>query len=373
MATHGTRKDLRRSVIEAFAAQDEIYRICFFGREAEGKHDCYSDIDMVVYSSDLARTKARYKDVFASISPVRATFTLGGTPESYSEMVMLHDYSPYQKVDFSIGDWGLWESHLSVVYDSKEKSRACRSTLCAVEVRQDVAYKLTDVLFSVARFSKCLFRRDVDMYRRWESITNVTLVLLYEKHFGYGIWTHHITQVVENGKRLARLFGADAEIVEIAALLHDYASIKDNALYNDHHLHGPVVAKSLLRRFGYPQERIEAVKECIAAHRGSVPSEKKSVEADCLANADAMAHIGQVPSLLKLAFVQHHMGIDEGARWVRSKLERSWRKLGPQGQDMMRKKYEAALMTLTVLDDSTGSPDAVLESVGQCGERGVQW
>jgi uncharacterized protein len=39
--------------------------------------------------------------------------------------------------------------------------------------------------------------------------------------FGYGIWTHHITQVVKNGKRLAELFGADQEIVEIAALLHD--------------------------------------------------------------------------------------------------------------------------------------------------------
>jgi predicted nucleotidyltransferase len=185
MATHGTRKDLRRSVIEAFAAQKEIYRICFFGREVEGKHDRYSDIDVIVYSSDPARTKARYRDVFASISPVRATLTLGGTPESYSEMVMLHGYSLYQKVDFSIGAWGLSDLHLSVVYDSKEKPRDCRSTLCALEIRQDVVYRLTDTLFSVARFTKCLFRRDIDMYRRWEGITNIALVLLYEKHFGW--------------------------------------------------------------------------------------------------------------------------------------------------------------------------------------------
>jgi len=44
---------------------------------------------------------------------------------------------------------------------------------------------LTDVLFSVARFTKCLFRCDIDMYRRWESITDLTLVLLYERHFGW--------------------------------------------------------------------------------------------------------------------------------------------------------------------------------------------
>ncbi|HUT21536.1 MAG TPA: hypothetical protein VM366_20480 [Anaerolineae bacterium] len=49
----------------------------------------------------------------------------------------------------------------------------------------NVAYVLTDVLFSVDRFTKCLFRRDIDMYRRWESITDLTLVLLYEKRFGW--------------------------------------------------------------------------------------------------------------------------------------------------------------------------------------------
>ena len=185
MATDGTRKDLRRSVIEAFAAQDEIYRICTFGREAEGTHDRYSDIDMAVYTNDPARPQARYRGVFSSIAPVRATFARGSMPESYSEMVMLHDYSPFQKVDFSIGDRGLWESHLSVVYDDKDKPRTRLSTLRAVEIRADMAYKLTDVLFSVARFTKCLFRRDVDMYRRWKSITNVTLVLLYEKQFGW--------------------------------------------------------------------------------------------------------------------------------------------------------------------------------------------
>ena len=175
--------------------------------------------------------------------------------------------------------------------------------------------------------------------------------------FGYGIWTHHVTQVAKNGKCLAKLFDADPEIVEIAALLHDYASIKDQALYQDHHVHGPMEAEKLLRRFGYPQERIEAVKECIAAHRGSVSRDRRNPEAECLANADAMAHIEQVPFLLELAFAQHGMGIDEGTRWVRAKLERSWNKLSPQVQEMMQEKYQAALITLQghdlITSDST--------------------
>lgn len=174
--------------------------------------------------------------------------------------------------------------------------------------------------------------------------------------FGYGIWTHHITQVAKNAKRLAGLFGADPEIVEIAALLHDYASVKDMALYKDHHVHSPLEADKLLTRLGYPRKKIEAVKECIAGHRGSVAGETRSPEAECLASADAVTHIEQVPSLLELAFVQHGLGIDEGASWVRAKLERSWKKTSPQAHQLIRKKYEAALMTLTVLDDAVSPP-----------------
>lgn len=170
--------------------------------------------------------------------------------------------------------------------------------------------------------------------------------------FGYGIWTHHITQVVKNAKRLAALFNADPEIVEIAALLHDYASVRDKALYEEHHKHGPIEAEKVLKQFRYPQDKIEAVKHCIEAHRASVAGERKSPEAECLANADAMSHIEHVPSLVHLAFVQHGMEIDEGTAWVREKLKRSWNKLNPELQSMMREKFESALRTLTVVSES---------------------
>ena len=166
--------------------------------------------------------------------------------------------------------------------------------------------------------------------------------------FGYGIWTHHVTRVVAHGKRLAEMWGADPEIVEIAALLHDYASIKDAALYADHHIHGAAEAGKILTHFHYPPEKIEAVQDCIATHRGSVPGAHKRTEAECLANADAMAHIEQVPALLALVFVQRGMGIDQGVAWVRAKLARSWDKLHPDVQEMVKVQYRAALMTLTL-------------------------
>ena len=164
--------------------------------------------------------------------------------------------------------------------------------------------------------------------------------------FGYDIWTHHILQVVQNGKQLAPRFNADPEIVEFAALLHDYASIKDEALYADHHIHGPIEAEKLLKRFGYPEEKTETVKDAIATHRASVTIEHRSAEGECLANADAMSHIEQAPSLLYLAYVHHGMDINEGRLWVKAKLQRSWQKLREDVQDIVRDRYEAALKIL---------------------------
>ena len=164
--------------------------------------------------------------------------------------------------------------------------------------------------------------------------------------FGHDIWTHHILPVIQNAKRLAPRFDADPEIVELAALLNDYASIKDKALYEDHHVHGPIEAEKLLKRFGYPEEKTEAVKDAIATHRASVRVEYRSAEGACLANADAMSHIEHVPSLLYLAYIHHGMGIDEGKTWVKAKLQRSWQKLRADVQDIVRSNYEAALKLL---------------------------
>lgn len=168
--------------------------------------------------------------------------------------------------------------------------------------------------------------------------------------FGYGIWTHHITEVVAQSKRLAPLFDADIVIVELAALLHDYAGVKHGAFYRDHEVYGAIEAERLLQQFMYPQPMIDAVKHCIVAHRASKRVERRSAEAECLANADAVAHIENVPSLLYLAYVQQQQGIDGGRRWVRSKLERSYNKLDPRVQLLVRERYQAALCTLAEPD-----------------------
>lgn len=160
--------------------------------------------------------------------------------------------------------------------------------------------------------------------------------------FGYGIWSHHIVYVVKYAKQLAVILGAEVEVVEIAALLHDYAGIKDSSLAEEHHIHGAVLAERILEGYGYPKEKVEKVKHCIMSHRGSISSERKSPEAECIASADAMAHISQAASLLYLAYTRHCMAIDEGKAWVLGKLERSWNKLCPEAKKIVRDDYFCA-------------------------------
>jgi len=167
-----------------------------------------------------------------------------------------------------------------------------------------------------------------------------------DNYFGYGAWTHHILPVVKYAKLMAKKLGADEEIVEIAALLHDYASVKDHKLYKEHHLHGAILAEKILKKYDYPLEKIERIKHCITSHRGSKIAKKLTKEALCVADADSMAHFDSVSSLFYLAFFSHKMDIDEANEWLLQKLERSWNKLSPKAKTIMKDKYEASRLLL---------------------------
>ncbi len=158
--------------------------------------------------------------------------------------------------------------------------------------------------------------------------------------FGYGIWSHHIKPMLSIARKLALQLGADEEIVTIAVLLHDYAGIRDESKHQDHHIYGADEAERILVEYAYPRQKIDLVKECIISHRSSVSISRDTKEQQCVADADAIVHIEQFPSLFFLAYHNLGMGIDEGLNSVRKKLERDWRKLSRNGKQAIRKKYE---------------------------------
>jgi uncharacterized protein len=92
--------------------------------------------------------------------------------------------------------------------------------------------------------------------------------------------------------------GVDLDVLKTAALVHDIARTREDreeyshALNVDHAVLGAEISDKILRELGYPEEKIESVKHCIAAHRfrgGHLP---KTIEAKILSDADKLDVLG---------------------------------------------------------------------------------
>lgn len=163
--------------------------------------------------------------------------------------------------------------------------------------------------------------------------------------FGIGAF-YHIEAVVKNAEILANKYNADKEVCIISAWLHDIASITNYKLYEEHHIHGAKIASEILRKFKYDDDKIELVKACILNHRGSIDNKRLSKEEQIVADADAISHFDSITSLLYLAYKEKNMNIEEGKNFVKSKLERSYRKLSDESKIFYKEKFKNVMNIL---------------------------
>jgi uncharacterized protein len=150
---------------------------------------------------------------------------------------------------------------------------------------------------------------------------------------------NHFVSVVNYAKKMAKETGADIEIVGLSAWLHDIASIQGN--YENHHIVGAKIAKELMTKYNYPKEKIEKIKHCIIAHRASKDIPRKTIEAECVADGDAMSHFDNIDALFYLALVTRKLKIEDAKKFIKEKLERSWNKLTPRAKIIVKPKYDA--------------------------------
>jgi hypothetical protein len=183
-----SRTDLRERILQAFASQSEVNAIHAFGREVDGQADEYSDIDLIVYSDDLAFSQRKSPDVLQSIAPVLGTYCIVLEPSTLAQMVMFSGYSPYQKLDLSYTDNpDALEAFgpTACLYQREPLHRPSQTRIELNGRRDELGNWLNDVLFSIPRWTKCLFRRDRDVYRRWIGAAEHLAVMLYESCFGW--------------------------------------------------------------------------------------------------------------------------------------------------------------------------------------------
>jgi uncharacterized protein len=99
----------------------------------------------------------------------------------------------------------------------------------------------------------------------------------------------HVVAVVAVALRLAQMTGADEEIVEAAAWLHDIAKDKGH----NHPRAGARYARNFLVKTDFPAEKIERVAQAIADHMGLWRENPLlNLEAQVLWDADKLTKIG---------------------------------------------------------------------------------
>lgn len=160
--------------------------------------------------------------------------------------------------------------------------------------------------------------------------------------YGIGAFDHHIKIVYELAKKYAGIYGADLEIVALAALLHDIASVTDVSFTEEHHIIGAKIAEELLVAENYPSQKIALIKKCILNHRGSKLVKKETPEEICVADSDAMAHFYCIPALLSMVYREKGLSIDEGSKFVMDKLDRSYNKMSEKGKTLVKIQYASA-------------------------------
>jgi uncharacterized protein len=128
------------------------------------------------------------------------------------------------------------------------------------------------------------------------------------EHLPFNYRWEHVRAVVRLAMRLARLTGADAEIVEAAAWLHD---IRKRGRDDHHGVEGAAAARKILAETDFPAGKIDAVTDAIAQHVGLISHQPiEPLEAAILWDADKLAKLGATAVVHFIGYRISHSEID---------------------------------------------------------------
>lgn len=169
-----------------------------------------------------------------------------------------------------------------------------------------------------------------------------------EKFGFYDYWNDHISRVVYHAVELAKQYGADIEIVELGALLHDVSMPSEYGDRSEHHIFSTEIAEKLLKEFDYPADRIERVKKCVFNHPGRNMHLRESTEETCVSDADALAHFDRIPSLFSLAYGVLNMNLEQGREDVKNRLQGDYCGLSEPTKQLYKQKFDTIMEVLFV-------------------------
>ena len=120
----------------------------------------------------------------------------------------------------------------------------------------------------------------------------------------------HTERVRNLALQIGEKEGADLEIINVAALLHDIARKEQDESNGKicHAIRGAELAKKVLEELEYDPDKIQQIIHCIATHRCRDENNRpESIEAKVLFDADKLDAIGGI-GILRAASFSGHIG-----------------------------------------------------------------
>jgi len=115
--------------------------------------------------------------------------------------------------------------------------------------------------------------------------------------------------VLAAAREIGRAEGADMEIIEIAALLHDVAKLDKRSDEVHHAVLGSKIAETYLHKLGVPQEKVERIVEAIRYHSYDTHQEGLRLETLVLKDADRLDEVGAL-GIIMTSIYAGRVGMD---------------------------------------------------------------
>lgn len=121
-------------------------------------------------------------------------------------------------------------------------------------------------------------------------------------------WRHTL-RVLAAAREIGRAQGADLEIVEMAALLHDVAKLDQRSEEIHHAVLGSKIAREYLHKLEIPADKVERIVEGIRFHSNDTHQDNLNLETLILKDADRLDEVGALGVIMTGVYAGR-MGMD---------------------------------------------------------------
>ncbi|MBQ7491166.1 MAG: HD domain-containing protein [Clostridia bacterium] len=166
----------------------------------------------------------------------------------------------------------------------------------------------------------------------------------------YNLYREHVRIVHQYVMLLSEGSGADREVLELSALLHDISMTDGSLDRSKHNEYSASIAEGLLRLQSCPEEKIQLVKKCVLNHSSKRAGYRTTKEEQILVDADGLSHFDMIHSIYSLAHNVMELNDADALLFIQDKLTRDYLEISEGLKYLIQDKYDRVMRAETIDD-----------------------